>query len=414
MNTKILFQRSDRLTDMMKKQFSKLAILSSLLISGLFTNCKCKNPIVPITTNSQISTPAVFYNLEAIDLGIEDQADLSFVFNDKGLVKQNKDFYMSNDLIVYCTEEKDTEKKKWKATVIGAGGVNSHLKISSQNNLIKEVPIKTTHEVFPYQDKLGPEWPGMYNIGNTCWCNATYQFLARCPEFDHALTQDIPDQIHTYLRNIVNGIRLGKRSALWQKTVNRKVSEVFLNQLNKQLKSINRADLVKTIGDLGSPVTLFETISLLLFPNDPKDITPSDLESVLHIINTNAAPYGFVAFLDDQIEYFSESNTLKREYGWALLSAPHFLIMDVPLDEHYVRVQEEVLQVPIYDYKTKKKLTTKSYKLVAACEGLPGHHIAFIHHQSAGWIKYSDNYFSKADYKELKDSINLARYELQD
>lgn len=82
---------------------------------------------MPVPTESTQTAPATFYNLEAIDLAIQDQPQLSFVFNNKKLDAKSG-LHMSDDIIVYRTTE-----GKWKATVIGPGGIESALAIKSQN-----------------------------------------------------------------------------------------------------------------------------------------------------------------------------------------------------------------------------------------------------------------------------------------
>jgi hypothetical protein len=95
--------------------------------------------------------PKKYYNLEAIDLNIEAKDNLYFEFNSRKFTKQGA-LYLSEDLMVY-----QTTAGKWQATVIGKGGINSHLKISTGQDFLQEVGISTTQEVFGYQDELGKE-----------------------------------------------------------------------------------------------------------------------------------------------------------------------------------------------------------------------------------------------------------------
>lgn len=223
-----------------------------LLLLLVFIGCECGKEVDVLQTTP--IQPKTYYNLETIDLGINSKRDLSFEFNDKQLAKEG-DLYLSEDLMVY-----ETKEGKWYATVIGKGGISSNLKISHHGNLVQAVSISTTPEVFGYQDELGKEWPGMRNIGNTCFANSTYKLIARCSGFDKTLSKDIEGGINTLLRNIVNGIRLGKRSAIQEYIVNRKVSALFLDKLseNTEERFNNRMQ--------NDAFSLFKIITFLLYP----------------------------------------------------------------------------------------------------------------------------------------------------
>jgi len=127
-----------------------------------------------------------YYNLEAIDLPIQTiKGQVSFTFNGQQLKQESgQDLYLSEDLLVYKTKQ----DSQWKATVIGKGDVQSTLEIYDDQKKIKEITITTTAEVATLQEKTGKDWPGLYNLGNTCFANATYKLIARCRGFNKALT----------------------------------------------------------------------------------------------------------------------------------------------------------------------------------------------------------------------------------
>jgi len=403
----------------MKKLF-KIATSSFLLIIiSLFSHCQCWNSEPTIPAPIQIPHK-VFYNLEVIDLEINDQEYLSFVFNGKELKLDEKSgLYMSDDLIVYHTKE-----GKWKATVIGVGGVESSLEIKSKDDSIKELHIKTTSEVFPYKDELGPEWPGLYNIGNTCFANSEYKLIARSSVFDKVLNQDKPKEIHTYLRNIVNGIRLAKRSALQEESVNRKVSEFLLDQLTIQSENIWNDRRQRSTG------ALLGDIARCISPITSRIIPAQDVEAVIADMEVRPSTNECLVLNNDKVTYEEFLITIfagrklegvlnGKEIGYKdLLTAPRNLIFrSIEESDNF----SGTIQVPIWDYNTKKQVAFKTYKPVALCvhsgsSTSSGHYVAFINFKKNGWFQHNDSRVTKI-FKlpsSPEDTITLILYELQD
>lgn len=404
----------------MIKKICKLYWLLLVILSG----CGCDNSHI---TNSDLQppTPQKYYNLEAIDLAIEAKAELSFVYNNQQLKKEGN-LYLSKDLFVYQTKD-----GKWKATVVGQGGINSHLKIIANQTLLQEIPIASTSQVISYQDKLGREWPGMNNIGNTCFANAAYKLIARCTGFDEALSKDMAGGIHTDLRNIVNGIRLGYRSALQEEIVNKKVSELFLNTITKASGvPFNNREQV----DINS---LFERIESLIYTENTYEVNDEKaLGSLITEFKNQKPPFKHILcetnFITKTEDCYVQPKTLRlltipdANY-WSLsqeiippkyLSLPQFILYVFPGPSQENSIVES-LKIPLWEHTTNRPLEEKTYKLIGFAYHIgsttSGHYKAYINFNTYGWYEHND---ASVQSVTRPNSINtgkiMAFYELQD
>jgi hypothetical protein len=398
----------------MKNNFLKYCWLVLVLLGG----CVCASqPNRPSSDIGPVGNDIKkqFYNLEAIDLGLPLQEVLSFSFNGKELSKEGE-LYVSDDLVVY----KDKEGK-WQATVIGMGGIDSTLKIIAKEGLIKEIPIQTTSEVFPYQDLLGPQWPGIYNIGNSCFANAIYKLIARCPGFDQVLSQDIEGAIHTSLRNIVNGIRLGERSALHDKIINNKVSKLFLDQLSTCSGEVYNA------GKQEDSFLFLYSINSLLYKQETSSVDEQNLSAVIDHINLKQYPFAHVTeFINrrlgkSNIEYYltpALTFNLNETQNERYLSAPQYLVYSSTGANK--EVIQKTAQASIWDHKTNQKLKTETYKLIGfayhvGSTNTSGHYIADINFNEYGWYKHNDDQVSRTVFPESLTTYKVvAFYALQD
>jgi hypothetical protein len=361
----------------MKQVLCKSYWLTLLLLTG----CNCDDPH---TANNDVAPPSQqkkYYNLEAIDLTIEAKGELSFVYNNQQLTKEG-DLYLSKDLVVYPTKD-----GKWQATVIGQGGISSKLKINADQKLLQEVAITTTNQVIAYKEELGKEWPGMYNIGNTCFANSVYKLIARCSGFDQALSKDVEEGINTALRNIVNGIRLGHRSALKEELVNRKLGALLLDKLEKA-DSMHRFNNRKQY----DVEEFLLSVVNLLYPKRP--ISDEDVEALLEMPT-----------LDNPLAYILKEKG--GEFDYSLISlityASNYFFVKLPLFDVVITQSQQVIPMvmphelvrPYYDYKTEKKIGEKKYKLIAVVHHIgssmsSGHYVAYINHGTQGWYLQDD------------------------
>jgi hypothetical protein len=385
------------------------------LVLVLFVGCRCgtmpgNNVLQKTPTEPQIESQK-YYNLEVIDLDIEAKDNLSFEFNDKSLIKEG-DLYLSEDLMVYLTKE-----DKWQATVVGKGGINSRLKISAGQNLLKEVGITTTNEVFGYQDELGKEWPGMHNIGNTCFANVVYKLIARCSGFDNALSNDTEDSINTLLRNIVNGIRLGKRSALQEQIVNNKISKLFLDKLTEKSGRIYNCKAQEDSGEF------FYEIEQLLYPTSPitVDLVSPELDNLINESKREKPAFKYIVKEEVSGEIYEMSYLSSAKVAAKCLSLPRFFMYKSSgLESEKEKKVLENLQIPLWDYKTNKKLEEKTYKLIGLAYHLgsstdSGHYVAYINFNEHGWYEHNDSRVTPVGaLQSLTTAKLITVYELQD
>ncbi len=388
-----------------------------LLLLLVFIGCKCGNisEEVDVLQTTPIQ-PKTYYNLEAIDLGINSKRDLSFEFNDKQLAKEG-DLYLSEELMVYQTKE-----EKWYATVIGRGSISSNLKVSHHGNLVQEVSISTTPEVFGYRDELGKEWPGMCNIGSTCFANSAYKLIARCSGFDEALSKDIEGGINTSLRNIVNGIRLGKRSALPEDTVNSKVSALFLDKLSENAgeRFNNRMQ--------NDAFSFFNEITFSLYPVNDLLLQEWKNKNMIDKFKQERHPFYYISKVTttDGSNYVGISQHIYplipdiqahvQSMDEKYLSLPQFFIYlsNVAAHKEETKIIEN-LQVPLWDYETDKKPEEKTYKLIGFFQHIPGHYLAYINFNAQGWYQHSDSSVKPvAPLKSVASENLVAIYELQE
>jgi len=400
----------------MKENLCKSYWLTLLLLTG----CSCD---APNSGNNDLEPPAQqkkYYNLEAIDLGIEANGELSFVYNGQQLIKEG-DIYLSEDLLVYRTHD-----GKWRATVIGKGGISSHLKISTDQTLLQEVAITTTNQVITYQDELGKEWPGMYNICNTCFANSVYKLIARCSGFDEALSKDIEGGIHTALRNIVNGIRLGYKSALKEEVVNRRVSKLFLDTITaKSRKDFNN-------GQQEDVIYFFQVIQNVIDTEgnyEPKDM--QELKHIVHEFNKQTPSFKHIVYETETKDFYVQPrmltfNAIPDANYWSLesvdkyLNLPQFILYTSSgIGGTQAEKIVEFLKIPLWNHTTNKPLEEKTYKLIGFAYHIgsddAGHYKAYIHFNTYGWYEHNDASVRPAN---RPDSINtrkiMALYELQD
>lgn len=318
----------------------------------LCVGCHCStNPEIS-TTPSHIPSQS-YHNLEIIKLGIKGSDSFSFEFNGKKLVSKDN-VYLSEDLIVY-----QTQANEWHATVIGPGEVSSKLKISNPKGVVQEVDITTTNKVFAYQDEIGPEWPGMQNIGSTCFSNSVYKLIARCSGYDTELSKDSVEGIHTYLRNIVNGIRLGKKSALQEKSVNRKVSELFLDRLGQLGKWEKYNDKQQH-----DAATFLLEIQKLLYPTEIEHASPTEIKKIIADQATRRHPFEYAVNQatitggkqNDNFTYTfhyvhrlptSQGSIVHRYY----LSLPYFFMYKLSTTNESKKDLPNPLEVPWWDFE---------------------------------------------------------------
>lgn len=363
----------------MTRKFCNIYWLLFIISAG----CQCGN-----VAEKELGLPTKqkkYYNLEAIELGaIEAKEALSFVFNNQQLTHEGS-MYLSPDLLVYQTKD-----QKWRATVIGKGGITGYLKISAGQKLLGEVEINTTNGVVNYQEGLGHEWPGLYNIGNTCFANATYNLLARCSGFEQVLSKDIEGGINTALRNIINGIRLGHRSALQDEVVNKKIGALFLDVLEK----VDNRSKFNDRNQHDAQEFLFYIVNLL-YPWPTSEATNEDLQALLdlpkldnpflHIYKNKGGDFVY------DIPHYTSSKLF-------LLRLPLFDIVSTTTPSSSqlaeIAIPHEVAR-SYYDAKTYEKIEEKQYKLIALIQHIgsnmsSGHYVAYINHGAQGWYLYND------------------------
>lgn len=344
------------------------------------------------------------FNLEALDLAIQGQKELCFNFNGQTLI-QERDIYCSDDLIVY-----QNPTGAWQATVIGQGHIQGKLQISNQAGLVKEVNIANTQAVFGYQETLVNQWPKLHNIGNTCFANAIYKLLARCPGFDTALNQHTED---VTISNMVNGIRLGQRSALHHGNINKKISEQFLvtmsaksghNYSNRQAN--NGIQFYRDILDLwyvqqsiaikdtDIPAWLCKPDSANLFARITQAKTSKQAKYVTYPLTSYANLKNFIVTQQNIFLQLPRFFTVWFTAG----------IQEIP----------ETLCIPC---KSNNKLSNKSYQLIGISNHLQGHRVAYIYSKVHGWYLHDDMSITKCR-PSLKSAegieSGLAIYELQD
>lgn len=350
---------------------------------GVFAGCQCGN--LPENDSELYTQQKKYYNLEAIDLGtIEAKGDLIFVFNNKQLIKEGS-IYVSQDLLVYRTKD-----EKWGATVIGRGGISGYLKVSVGQELLREVEISTTNEVVNYQEEIGKEWPGMHNIGNTCFANATYKLLAICTGFERVLSNDTEGGINTTLRNIINGIRLGHRSALKEEVVNKKIGGLFLDVLEKVDNSAKFNDR----NQHDAQVFLFHVVNLV-YPW-PADDDNEKLQALLELPKLDNP---FLHIYKQENGDFVPTIFPVTSKKFFLVNLPLFDIVasTIPLQKQPIEIPipSEVVR-PYYDAKTYEKIGEKKYKLIGVIQHIgsdmsSGHYVAYTNHGTQGWYLHNDS-----------------------
>jgi hypothetical protein len=434
------------------------------LILLAFIGCRCAADASDMLTNEEKGSEGKEYmNLQAIDLDIdialEAEGALAFEFDGQELAKE-RDGYISDTLFVY----KSTKDGKYRATVIGKGGIKSKLKISNAKGIFKEIPIHTTNKLCEYQDALGPEWPGLPNIGNTCFTNSVYKLIARCPGYDEVLSKDTEGGIHTLLRSIINGIRLGNQSAFQEQKVSGKVVELFLAKLAELTPSENFNN--RNQNDLEA---FFRELMKILYPQSRRSKINNLQEGEQLLRNDKLmGPFSFITKFQNEAENAIEYKITYKEasiiFGTTLtgivdtllgnpittatgsvyfetleknmqgqtkifsIKLPRFLIWSVVLaldnsgkKETYDLKKLAELKLPIFDYQTSKKINEKTYKLIGFAHHIgsscnSGHYVAYINFNTYGWYKQDDARVTKiSPLINTVDTLAItALYECQD
>jgi hypothetical protein len=402
---------------------AKKGLWAYLLFVLCFSGCECVNEGERHINNNQPAYTKVYRNLEAINLDLKPTEGFTYRFNGKELKKEG-DLWISEDLVVYCNTTSSTSKYQGNlcATVIGSGGIISQLEIFDKNgNLVKSVGITTSNQVLKYEDALGPEWPGIHNIGNTCYANSVFKLIARCSGYDEDLQQDIPSNIHTTLRNIVNGIRLGHGSAMWEVSVNNLASRLLLDKLNECIGN------KFPIGTQATSVILLRKINFCLYSKTiSQKITQPELIPELvnafrtkrpvfkRITKTWSTPYNTVRQYND-LPIFLSIAQLRGE-GAAeggntkCLTLPQFFIC-VDDSGPIKKKIEETLQVPIWDVdREDTQVGEKTYKLIGFLyhQGTrtSGHYVAHVKFGN-DWYLHNDSSVSKVAPLEFVNSLGV-------
>jgi hypothetical protein len=393
----------------------------------VYVSCDC-------SPKSELATTPVpaksYYNLEIIDLGVQGAGDFSFEFNGKNLIKEG-DLYVSKELIVYQAHNL-TNKDKWYATVIGSGGISSKIKISNQEKLIQEVEISTTNQVIEHQDSKGPEWPGMVNGRNVCFANVVYKLMARCTGFDQVLSEDKPDTINTLLRNLINGIRLGKSSALQDAQVNVKVSDLLLDKVTEKSGQI--------FNDKGQhdAYLLMVHIHKLLYPEPVHKLKDNqEIDSAIQELQKHKPPFKYIAQARGTSPVYVMVPSMPRLVSIFQMGVDWYLEMKGSEFVKYFSLSRfcmyvpnvggskttqivETLKIPLWDHKVDRQIKEETYKLIGfACHigtDSAGHYIAHINFNAHGWYLHNDATVSPrtTQVKETNTLRLMALYERQD
>lgn len=387
----------------------------------MLSACDCRG-LNESTQFKQSHQQESFYNLEAIELGTYNLQSPSFFFNGQALVQEGP-LYTSPDLLVYCTKSGN-----WRATFIGKGYIRGTLEIKVDNKLVKQVPLSNNSNLVRYADQLGTEWPGIYNVGNSCFANAIYKLMARCEGFDVVINQDKTGSLPTSLRNMINGIRLGKRSSLQEESVNRWLNKRLLELISSHPNL--PPGLNKNFNDQsGNDSRLFLTaIYTLLYKEDSLrkiKIQPPQMNLYLEqgknlpfqIIRKNKLTNNLVQeipitvckaniLFSSDLTHWEATGFIN---GWQsfLYQAPAFMVVDMTTgilppatDGHYLRLQESQ-KVRIYHYQDDSYISDKEYQLIGFTCGVHRHATAYIYFPNYGWYCHNDAVVSQEQFDKI-------------
>ncbi len=257
----------------------------------------------------------------------------------------------------------------------------------------------------------------MENIGNTCFANSVYKLIARCPGFDQVLNKDVSGGIHTALRNIVNGIRLGKKSAFEQSHIQGEMSKNLL-------KTLSDKDELKRRYDDGKQHFTLEfllDIQRLLYPEESYTIKPEHIGAYTKQVSGNPfeslvkeiAAHGDPSTRMEILDFFDVNDHF---YKLPLFFVSYRESGTSPKSQPII----ESRKVTLFDYRTDQPIGEKTYKLIAFVHNsgsspASGHAVAYVNFNAIGWYLHDDPRVSPVS---LPNSLNtmglLGIYQLQD
>jgi hypothetical protein len=230
------------------------------------------------------------------------------------------------------------------------------------------------------------------------------------------LSNDTEDSINTLLRNIVNGIRLGKRSALQEEIVNKKISKLFLDKLTEQSGKIYNCGAQEDLGEF------FYEIEQLLYPTDLPfvDFVSPELDNLIDEFKLKKPAFRCIVKEEVTGEIYEMPYLTSDKSAIKCLSLPRFFMCK----SRSLKIEQkkilENLQIPLWDYKTNKQVEEKTYKLIGFGHHLgssedSGHYVAYINFNAHGWYEHNDSRVTPVGALQSVTTRNLITvYELQD
>lgn len=168
--------------------------------------------------------------------------NLNFRLNDIPFLRKNN-IYISDYMIIY------KDNNRFFGFIIGDLISSSNLDIFSNENIIDSIIITGNRKVVKLSNNTS-EWPGLINLGNTCFFNSALKALSSSSLLDYQLEIDYDKnvEIRSLIRSLINGIRLGKSSPFY-KFNNGLNGEVQKELIQKTLINISNSPAYERVDD---------------------------------------------------------------------------------------------------------------------------------------------------------------------
>ncbi len=186
-----------------------------------------------------------FKDAEPIPLPIylSELNQLSFKINNIPFLKKGENLYVSDSMLIY------KENNKFFAIIIGDLITSSNLDIFKDENIIDSLIVRGSMEMVGLSENIS-EWPGLINLGNTCFFNSAIKALASTRVLDSQLEtyREGNMEIINSIKSLINAIRLGKGSPFYNS--NSKLNgEVQKELIQKILINISNSSAYERVDD---------------------------------------------------------------------------------------------------------------------------------------------------------------------